>query len=201
MPLGTIPTRLPKSWRTALSEELSALMQETPVSDNHGRKASVMTPADDPNHDGLAWPRQRRDLSENVETDFLHTEASPQSTFGHKQAAEHGLKAHRGLLTRDEMSTLDTAETRALLEDQLGLVHGMLDTAYPDGPGAITEWQRHIRSTVDQALLQAVEDGAGTHMLSRALGWRIRERPGHNNDCPRMSRTLARARRKRCHQH
>lgn len=171
-------------------------MQETPVTDNHGRKSSVMVPAVDPNHDGLSWPRQKRELSENVETDFLHTEASPQSIFGHKQAAEHGLKAHRGLLTRDEITNLDTDNTKSLLERQLGLRPGILDEAYQDRPGAITDSRRKARDMVDSVLLRAVEDGAGTHMLSRALGWRIRERPGHNNDCPRMSRTLARARRK-----
>lgn len=180
-----------------MSEDIDALMQETPVNGNHGRKSSVMLPMFDPSHDGWAWPRERKNLSEDVETDFLYTEASTQSTFGHKQAGEHGLKAHRGLLTRDEMSTLDTEQTKAILEEQLGLYPGMLDAAYQDGPGAITEFRRKIRDMTDAALLRAVEDGAGTHMLSRALGWRIRERLGHNNDCPRMSRTLSRARRRR----
>lgn len=177
-------------------EAIQALMQETPVSNNHGRKRSVMSPVDDPNHDGLAWPREKKDLSEDVETDFLHTESSPQSTFGRKQAAEHGLTAHRGLLTKDEVRTLDIETTKALLEKALGLEPGVLNVAYECGPGPIPEWRRKFRDAADRELLRAVQEGAGTHMLSRALGWRIRERPGHNNDCPRMSRTLARARRK-----
>lgn len=173
-----------------------SLMQETPVGDNHGRKSNRLLPSTDPRHDGLMWPSEHRDLSLDWELDFYRTEAEPRSAFGRKNASEHGLIAHRGLLTKDEIKFLDTVETRARLEEMLDLGAGTLDIAY-QGAGTFTAEVQKVRSTVDQKMLSSVEDGASTHWLARALGWRVRDREGHGSDCPRMRRTLTRARRAR----
>lgn len=178
-------------------EDIDELMRETPVANNHGRKSNMLVPRQDPAKDGFSWPsRSRRDLSLVEELDFLWVEAEPGSSFGRKQAAEHGLKAHRGLLTKDEIEFLDLGETRSKLEEMLRLPKGWLDRAY-QGAGSISEEDLAVRIVADESLLSAVEGGASTHWMARALGWRVRVRDGHSNDCPRMSRTLKRARRTR----
>lgn len=179
-------------------EELEGLMQDTPVSQNYGRKSSDLSPVQDPTKDGLSWPRSsRHDLSLTEERDFLHTESTAQAIFGRKQSGEHGLVAHRGLLTDDELEHLDLYTTKSLLEILWDLEPGDLDEAYCHFGGSISADRRKLRSKIDQILLEEVEAGRGSHLLAMALGWRIRTRKGHRNDCPRMTRTLARARRAR----
>lgn len=179
-------------------EEIQELMQDTPVSSNFGRRSSDLSPRQDPTRDGLSWPSSsRHDLSLTEEIDFLHTEGGPASIFGRKQSGEHGLVAHRGLLTDDELANLDLAQTKSLLEVIWELEPGDIDRAYDHMAGSISEDRRLLRSKIDQILLAEVEAGRGSHLLAMALGWRIRIRKGHRNDCPRMSRTLARARKAR----
>lgn len=178
-------------------EELDLLMQDVPSSHNHGRKSTKLEPRQDPSRDGLSWPgSSRQDLSLTEEIDFLHSESSPQSIFGRKQSSEHGLVAHRGLLTEDELSNLDLSVTRSFLEEEWDLPEGSIRAAYQN-PGTLSAARKRLRSLVDEKVLESVEKGAGSHLLAMALGWKIRTRKGHTNDCLRMSRTLTRARKER----
>lgn len=168
--------------------ETIEVMQDFPGADNHGRKTNSLTPGERHDMDGQSWPARQKDLGLLTELDFISGDGDEQVTvFNRKSGWEHGMHAHRGLLTEDEEANLDPEATIATFERMLGLPAGFVERAYGDGQQALAT--RHI---LDQRILALVEDGASSHLIARVLGWRITDK-----GCQRMRRLLVRARRER----
>lgn len=173
-------------------DEIEELMSEVPHGPFHGRKAGDLSYVERHDMDGLIWPRESRDLSQDISQDFRNYSLGVESTFHVKSGWEHGVVAHRGLLTEDEIMCLDTDNTRKLLEEEWEVPRGSIARAY-DHRGTISERDRLIRDELDEKILQSVESGVSSNSIALALGWKV-TRTNNKTSCQRMERLLARAR-------
>jgi hypothetical protein len=166
-------------------DAFEALVQEPPGGESHGRSARNGLPSEDGDD-------QSHDYLTHNGVDFR---AGGFQTIGEGAFHEHGMIAHRGILSRWEHDNLDWDEVGAAVADELGSTLAEVDRLY-NGRGPIASHLRDRKLELDEKLLQAVEAGSSASALAHALGWEVRKTPT-GVECRKMTRALARARTRR----
>lgn len=167
-------------------DEIAALMAETPVSDNHGRKQSLDAESIRSKTLGSADYEIRQGLQDG-RIDIVHGDES-----------YYGLVAHRGVLTEEEAGWLDWSVVERQVEAVLGCTYAELAAVY--GPGRPDTGRSKRRDDLDARLLDIQQAGGNMHQLAIALGWPVRVTPTGGSECQKMSKALARARGKQIHE-
>lgn len=159
-------------------DELNDLMAEAPGGDNHGfRKGDSADPA---------RRRHRLDLSQEAHV----VEDTPELEI-FDDPSEHGMVAHRGVLTAEEVKWLDSESVVMAIEYQLGATIEEVKSAYSSGRPSPEA--KALRRVMDAKFLDLSENGGNMTLLANILGFYIKD----NGQCEAMSKALNRARERR----
>lgn len=171
-------------------DEIAALMQESPVADNHGRKFPEVRLAEDGTYISHGRrPAQSLSAETNEASQALHDLGSLAVAPGDE--TYFGMVAHRGVLTEDEAANLDWQNVERRVEALLECTFEELATAYGAGRPDADRLAR--RGEIDAKLLEIQEAGGNMHQLAVVLGWPVRTTPT-GVECQKMAKALARAR-------
>lgn len=170
-----------------LEEDYDSLMQESAVSDNHGRRLSRISPEDGE----IAFEdRPSRSLDSRQHEALSHLHDGGSVVFSGDETY-HGLVAHRGVLSEYDFSLLDWDRVASLIADQLDSTVAEINEVY--GPGRPDPQRVARRAELDERLLEVQEAGGNMHQLASMLEWAIETTPtGHR--CRKMTSALQRAR-------
>jgi hypothetical protein len=173
--------------------DFEALMEDTPVGENHGRRRAVLhsyiTPRT-PN--GNEHPHLEHEVWENL-GGIAETDANVSGVVRMVPVGDetyHGMVAHRGTLSEREKELLDWEKVERLVYAKIGATAEEVEAAYTERAGAPSAERLETRAFIDARLLAISEAGGNMSVLATVFGWDI----DLDGKCQKMQRALRRAR-------